>query len=325
MIIMGSFSDSAELTCQWNGNECNQPFITPVTQQNEVITVAGQATNHINYGTSSINLFRGMPNLKYIPTKLFLIFPNLYYFATSSSSSRLTLVTNAIINCNSMTVLAFQEANVVNIPEGFAQTCVNLIAVQFINAGVETIDKNAFKGLIKLVEFNMRNNKISCLPPDLFQTIPSIQSILLEDNKIKAIDSRLFRNLPKLQEIRFKNNLLSYLPLMDFTGSAQKEWFVLDVSRNPINAIKPDICDFLESQPSNLKPSYYFNEINCFLQNNAQTELVDRSNCRTTMANSLKICYSSWTSSMNAPVNCGEVCPWNSIWQQILDYLKRQK
>ncbi|KAL7049573.1 hypothetical protein ACKWTF_003772 [Chironomus riparius] len=324
MIFMASVVHSAELVCQWNGDECNSPAITQVTQQNEAITVSGKPSNYVNTGTKQLNFYKTKPNINYIPTRLFSVFPYLLYFATGSSSSRLTLVTNAFTNCNSLNVLCIQDAKVVNVPEGFAQTCTKLIGVQLINAGVETLDKNAFKGLVNLREINMRHNKISCLPPELFRTVPNIGSLFMENNTVNALDKNLFRNLPRMGYINLSNNKIKYVPLLDFTGTALSIQLFIFLERNPVHAIKPDICDFLDSRPESLRDGYAVYLLDCFLVNSAQTQSISRSNCRTSMANNIQNCYANWTSAMDAPVKCGTSCPWSSIWQQILDYLKTQ-
>ena len=198
--------------------------------------------------------------------------------------------------------------------------CTNIKAIQLNNAGIETLHKNAFKGLVNLVELQMRNNKISCLPPEIFQTMPNIQSLFLERNKIKAIDRTLFRNLPKLTYIHLGESLISYLPALDFTGTAQNRFFTLFIPGNPTVAISPDFCKIFDSRPANFEDYFDVNHVKCFLTNNAQTSGISRLNCRSTMAGNLQNCYLNWTTSMNAPVTCGS--SWSSIWQQILDYLK---
>jgi len=295
--------------------------MTPVNQPNETITIAGKPANYINTGTSDLNFYKPKPYLNYIPTGAFYRFSYVLYFSMSSSSPKTTLVTNSFVNCNYLNIIAIIDANIVNIPEGFAQTCNRVTSLRLLNAGIETIDKNAFKGLINLEVIQMTNNKVSCLPPDLFQTIPNIQFFHLMLNKITTIDSNLFRNLPKLTTINLSGNSIAYLPVLNLTGSALTKNFTIFVPENPIVAIKPDFCTIFDSRTSFMD---YIDvpHVKCFLVNNAQTQGISRFNCRTTMAPQLQNCYSNWTLSMNGPVRCEASCPWSFILQQILDYLK---
>ncbi|KAL7049569.1 hypothetical protein ACKWTF_003768 [Chironomus riparius] len=325
MILLASLADSAEIGCEWFGESCSPTSISPITQPNEAITVIGKPSNYVNTATRYLHLDHLNPSLSYIPTRLFTIFQGVTTFTTKSSSSKLTLVTNAFANCNSLNKLSIYGAKISNVPEGFAQTCSNIITLLITNSGIETVDKNAFKGLTNLVELNMSYNQISCLPPELFMTVPNIKLIYFYGNRISALDSSLFRNLPKLIAINFMENSLTFLPSLDLTGTAQYERLIISVSDNPIRAFKPDVCNFFDSRPANFDDILVVININCFKYNTAKEPVIQRSNCRTALiTKDLKNCYANWTSTMDAPVKCGTSCPWSSIWQQILDYLKTQ-
>jgi len=318
---MTSLTNTAEITCQWTGETCTILSITRVTQPNEAITVAGKPANYVNTARMEISLYKIRPYLDYIPAGAFYTFQHASSFGMSSSSPKTTLLTNSFVNCNSLDFLSIQDANIVNIPEGFAQACTNIKTLMLINAGIDTIDKNAFKGLTNLESLYMKNNRLTCLPPDLFQSIPNVKFMDLQSNKIKAIDSRLFRNLPALHGIEMRLNLISYLPTLDFTGSATNGNFGFCLSGNPIYAISPDFCNLFSQRTVFPEDMFDIPNIKC-LVNEPGTVIIKKSNCQNSMAIPLQKCYSNWTSSMNAPVTCGPPCPWSSIWKQILDYLK---
>lgn len=321
MILVTSLVNSAEIVCQWNGDDCTISSITPVTQRNEDITIAGKPANYISTGTQDIKLFKLGANLNYVPTKIFSIFPYAYSFSMSSVSSKTTLETNSIVNCNSLNNFGFYDMNIYNVPEGFAQTCTNVKFIFIQNAGIDTIHKNAFLGLTKVHSLYMNKNRITCLPTDLFQTMPNVEYLDLQSNRISAIDSGLFRNLQNLHAIELRLNLISYLPILDFSGSAQYRHFALFLSGNPIYAMHPNFCSTLNSRPVfAYEDMLDVPQIKC-LPGDVTTVTIKKSNCQGSMAIPLQKCYSNWTSSMNAPVKCG--IPWCSIWQQILDSLKK--
>jgi len=320
---MTSLTNTAEITCEWNGEVCTLSSITPVTQPNETITVAGKPANYINTATSNPKLYMKRPYLSYVPTRMFYIFPNITEFAITSCSPKTTLMRDSFVNCASLLQLNFNFANISNIPEGFAQSCTNIKRLVFSYIGLETIDKNAFKGMINLEALYIFYTKLSCLPPDLFQTTPNIQQIIITNNKVSAIDSSSFRNLPKLKFIQMEDNLISYLPTFNLTGTSILYGpFESRFYGNPIYAIKPDFCNIFNSRPA--QPVGYVDyfditEIKC-LQSTNQRVAIEKSNCQT-MASRLQNCYSNWTLSMSVSVTCAPPSPWSSIWQQLLDFL----
>ena len=326
LIVLVSLTDAAEITCEWNGELCTISSMTPVTQPNEAITIAGKPFNYINTATNDISFYKLgfiQPGLNYFPTRAFYTFPFLNSFIISSSSPKTTLETNAVVNCNYLTALGFINMNISNVPEGFAQACTNLNNLLFYNAGIDTIHKNAFKGLTNLGILLLQNNRITCLPPDLFQLIPNVELVDLQNNRISAIDSGLFRNLPKVRYINMNNNSISVLPTLDFTSSCrahQFQPFPIVLTANPIYAIKPDFCNTFNARVDDVyEQIFYVSGIKC-LSGDPTTALIKKSNCQSSMAIPLQKCYANWTLLMNLQVNC-DPCPLSSIWQQLLDFL----
>lgn len=333
MISLTSLADSAEIVCEWSGDICGVSSMTPVTQPNEAITIAGKPANYLNVATYEFStFFKSGFNFNYFPTRILYIFPYLNRIKMSSSSAKTTLETNSIVNCEFLADLIISNINISNIPEGFAQACINLYNLQFFNAGIETIHKNAFKGLTNLEILMISKNKITCLPLDLFQLTPNLELIALENNKISAIDSGLFRSLPKVRLIDLSYNLINYLPTLNFPRSCiQYPIFGFLLTGNPIYAIKPDFCNTFNTRPDvafDFHTAYpprsnasIVAQISC-LSSNETPAGIRKSNCQGAMAIPLQKCYSNWTSSMNSPVTCEPPCQWASIWQQILDFLK---
>ncbi|KAL7049570.1 hypothetical protein ACKWTF_003769 [Chironomus riparius] len=323
MILIASLSNSADLTCEWNGETCTISSITPVTQPNEAITIAGKLANYINSATIDLNFYKPGLNLNYFPTKVLYTFPFVNTFVMSSASPKTILETNSIVNCNFMNILLFVVMNISNIPEGFAQACTNINNLQFYSAGIDTIHKNAFKGLVNVTTLLIQKNRITCLPPDLFQTIPNVELVDLQHNRISAIDSGLFRNLPKVRYINLNNNSISVLPTLDFTSSCKAHpfsAFAIILSANPIYAIKPDFCNTFNARLNEVyEQIFYVPDTKC-LTGDSTTAIIKKSNCQSSMAIPLQKCYANWTLLMNFPVQC-EPCPLSSIWQQLLDFL----
>ncbi|XP_070504345.1 phospholipase A2 inhibitor beta-like [Chironomus tepperi] len=319
IIWMISSVNSAEVTCEWNGEVCKILSATPVIAPNETITIAGRATNYINSASSYI-VFNSTI-LRYVPTNFFKFFPYLNSFAMINTFTT-NLVTDAFTNCQYLNTLGIYYVNIQNVPEGFAQSCSNVRILWLVNAGIQTIDVNAFKGMTKLEFLTMPDNKIACLPPDLFQNIPLISEINIENSKILAVDSGLFRNLPRLHIINLSRNLLSYLPLFDFTGSAALNGnLAFFLSTNPINAIHPSFCNIFDTRPTNVVDMFDIPNFNC-LPRTAQTATLLKSNCRTTMASYLQVCYGNWTTAMSYPVPCASSSCALFLWKQFLNYLK---
>ncbi|KAL7049571.1 hypothetical protein ACKWTF_003770 [Chironomus riparius] len=318
MILLATLADSAEITCEWDGEVCILSRISPVTQPNEAITIAGKPTNYINTAPNYFSFYMTRFNMNYIPTKLFMVFPKIIGFVMASSSPKTTLETNSIVNCDYLTALSFIGINILNVPEGFAQTCSKIVKLQFNMAGIDSIDKNAFKGLISVENLLMLYNRINCFPPDLFQTVPNLKTLELRNNRIFAIDSGLFRNLPQLNMIDMKFNSISYLPTLDFTGTAQSQFFSFLISENPIYAIKPDFCNTFNSR-SAFEDIFDVQYVRC-LSGDPTTVTITKSNCQGSMAIPLQKCYSNWTSTMSTSVTCAPACSQSLLGNTILVY-----
>lgn len=307
MILLVSLTDSAEITCEWQGDYCNLASITPVTQPNEVITIIGKPTTYVYTSEYYINWYMIRINMKYIPTRIFYTFPKITGFVMGSSSPRTILETNSFVNCDYLTTLTFNSMRILSVPEGFAQSCTKITNLQFNGAGVDTIHKNAFKGLVNIETLYILYSRVSCLPPDLFQTVPNVKTLDLRSNRIGAVDSGLFRNLPKLISVDLRDNFINYLPTLSFAGSALYQNFAFYISGNPIYAIKPDFCTTFNSRPVfPLEDTIDISQFLC-LSGDTASVVLKKSNCQNLMT--LQKCYSNWTLSMSAPVNCDAPCP----------------
>lgn len=307
---------SVEVTCEWKyGGMCVISNLPPITSPDEDITLKGSAASFVFFNSTI---------LRYIPRKIFTVMPNINMFYMLNTFTT-NLITDTLVNCGNIQTVCIQAENFPNVPAGFAQSCSNIKTLMMKDDGIQTMDVNALKGLVKLENLNMQGNKITCLPPEIFQNTPVISDINFVNNKILAIDAGLFKNLPRLHVIDLSGNMLSYLPLLDITGSAALNGnLAVFLPGNPINAIDPKFCSLFDTRPTNVIDMIDIPGVKC-LPNTAQTSKIYKSNCLTTMAPYLQKCYANWTVAMSFPVPCSSSSCALFLWQQFLNYLKTIK
>lgn len=224
------------------------------------------------------------------------------------------------------------DGNVLNIPEGFLQSCSHVSLIHLRKSRIETVDKNAFKGLTQLTTLELPFNNITCIPADLFQNLPILRTISFLDNKIATINSGTFRNLPALGSVSVANNLLKYLPTFDFKGTATQIQCLFTFGDNPIYALSLDFTSIYSKRGS--LPDIQFNFVRARCLVSEDYYIIHQTNYKDSGPYFQK-CYQNWTSSMTGNVVCGQssvttttaapLCPIASFWQQLLDYLKSLK
>lgn len=318
-------SNSAVMQCQWNGEVCQKVLsITPVTQPNEIITIAGKSPGYINTLTTGIDFSNFY--LKYVPTNVFSTFPAFQWLQIYNCSTT-SLLTDSFTNCASLVSLAVMYGNIPYVSNGFAQACINTERIYLSNNNIEFIDKNAFRGLVKLNMVDMRSNKITCVPSDLFQPAPLMQNIFFHKNQIAGIDRNIFRNLKRLLNVYFDDNLIKYLPTFNL---AQGNLNAISISlyRNPIIAIKPDFCSMFANRSLtyidhfNIKNNNTDPNIPCISASSTLSQ-ISRFECSSS-ASILQTCYANYAPTMLDTISCdlNPICIPGSIWYKLLDFLK---
>jgi Leucine-rich repeat (LRR) protein len=320
-----SFSNSAIMQCQWNGDVCQTVLsITPVTQVNEVVTVSGKPFGYINTLTSGLSFTNVY--LKYVPTNVFSTFTAMKWFSMYNCSTT-ALMTDSFTNCAVLESISISFGNIPYVSEGIAQTCINVRSVYLRSNNIEAVDKNIFCGLVNLNMVDFTYNKLTCLPPDVFQTAPMLQNIFLEYNKIAGIDRNLFRGLKSLLNVYLSYNLIRYLPTLNLTQGNLNPTGI-SLYGNPIFAIKPDFCSTFSTRSSsyndliNLKQSTDLNNIPC-LPVGSTFNQITKWNCASS-ASILQSCYANYSTTMPDLVPCelNPVCIPGSAWFKLLDFLR---
>lgn len=301
--MMASLAYSADLTCNIDSGSgaCYIVNMTEISQHNEAITVVGQPSNYINTATSMVNFMDGFV-IRYIPTKIFSIFPNIENFVLYNSSLTF-MVTDSFANCASLKMIYMGRTNVKNLPAGVAQTCTNLNSFGMMDGIIETIDADAFRGLNNLNMINLRNNKISCIPATLFQPAPFVGSIDLDMNMITGLDSTIIKGLKGLNYFNLFNNQIQNLPQFDLTDTGIFHGVTLGFHNNPINAVNPNILAFFASRPTNITDSIFISAP-CIQDKSFQGSIETSS--YTTAGTFLQTCYNNWQPSMATPPSCAQ-------------------
>lgn len=321
---MTSSTSASVIQCTWSGEQCvTVTSMTPVTAANEVITVSGRATNYVNTVTSLMTLNNFVIN--FIPKNIFSVFTSLGLLNIKNFGTA-TLTTDSFVNCLNLKTIVMELGTIVNVPEGFAQTCSNIGGVVLRNDNIESIHVNAFKGLGKMTFLDMRNNKIACIPGNLFQPTPLLESIYLLDNKIAGIDSGLLRNLAGLTMIQLTNNLIKYLPTLTLPTSTKQ--IAIFLYGNPINAVEPDFCTIFNprTSPSSdvvyLKDGSLQNGIPCLVPGIVFNRFT-KADCAS-FNNVMKTCYANYNSSMTDAFPCASssVCVSAATMTKVLDFLR---
>ncbi|XP_070504370.1 slit homolog 2 protein-like [Chironomus tepperi] len=277
---------------------CSPYNITPITQQNEVITVNGQPSNFIDPVTFGAWFYD--QSFKYIPTGIFPIYPKLQYLYMYNCGIAV-LTTDSIPNCGELRWLKISGGIFPDIPVGAFESCKSLDVLDLNDNNATAIDENAFRGLQNLTMLYLGNNKLTCLPPNVFQNTPLLSSLYLPVNRLTSIDVNLFANLPRLSGVMLYQNLFTYPPKVNL-ANIKAQSFYIDIRENPIAAISPDICTYLTTLPS-YNFGYGVYNVSCIPMDKQIYELTS-SNCQNYAAD-LQDCFSNWTSSMDVPVPCG--------------------
>lgn len=317
------------IDCQWSGDYCTSIIsITPATQQNEAVTFVGKPVGFISSATKNLQISNSP--LNYLPPAIFTAFPNLIGLMINNYQ-KITFAANPNFSCAPLKNFYIYDGIVLNIPEGFLQTCSELGDLYLSRNAIETIDKNAFKGLTKLNTLQLENNNITCIPVDLFQNLPVLSTLLLRHNKIKVINSGTFRNLPSIIYINLEGNQIRYLPTFDFNGTSVKTQTVIGFQDNPIYAINPDFTSIYPKRGSLPDISFILSGIQCIIDDGRFINL----NSYMSSGPYLQNCYQNWTSTMTDNVLCGQSsvpattaapsCPIAPFWQQLINYLKSLK
>ncbi|XP_070503096.1 insulin-like growth factor-binding protein complex acid labile subunit [Chironomus tepperi] len=301
--MMTSLANSAELTCNIDktSGACYFVSITEVSQHNEAITVAGQASNYVNSATSMISFMDGFL-IRYIPTKVFSIFPNIENFVLYNNSLTY-MVTDSFANCASLKMIYIANTNVKNLPAGVAQTCTNINSFGMMDGSLETIDPDAFRGLSNLQMLNLGRNKIACLPGTLLQPTPNVMSISLENNMITGLDSMIIKGLKALDYFNLMNNQIQYLAPLDLTDSGIYHGLNIGLGNNIINAISPNFLAFFSSRPTNITDQIMLYGLACLTEQTVTS--VMNTNYQSVGPN-LQPCYNNWQPSMATPPSCSQ-------------------
>jgi Leucine-rich repeat (LRR) protein len=227
------------------------------------------------------------------------------------------------MNCNNLLGIHIDYGNILYVPEGFAQRCPNIGSLYLMNNNIQVIDKNAFRGLSRLQIADLRGNRLTCLAPEVFQNTPRLLEIYLQNNLLRTVDNSLFRNLQELKKLDFGNNLLSYIPLLDLTGTSLTSGTLgVAINGNPLKAIKPDLCTMFSNRPTNVTDTYWLMNFTCqpsLLSYTPTTKL----NCQTMNAN-FQTCFAGWNAAMavNTPCVPSPVCIPSTIWGKVLGLLQ---
>ncbi|KAL7041777.1 hypothetical protein ACKWTF_000883 [Chironomus riparius] len=319
IIAMATVSHSADMNCNWSNEVCTMPTITAVTNANEIINVVSKPANYVNTATTSLTFNSTVINK--VPVNVFNIFKNLKFFGLNYCS-KITLTTDSFINCDVLMYVQISNSpNITYVPEGMAQTCVNLLGVRLDFNGIEFVDKNAFKGLAKVQTIWLNGNRITCIHPDLFQNTLALQLLYLQYNKITAIDQNLFRNLPVLGVVELSWNPITYLPPLIFSANPLKQ-FLIVLYINTLAAIKPDFCNSFANRPSTLVDTIKFHLGSCFAPGNTVYSIT-KQNCQSA-ASILQKCYSGWTSAMSVVAQCEmpQMCVSSALYGKFLEFMK---
>ncbi|XP_070504367.1 leucine-rich repeat-containing G-protein coupled receptor 5-like [Chironomus tepperi] len=289
-----SATSTSVLNCTLNTfGECVVISIDPITQADEVITMAGQPSTYVNPTVKKMG-FYGKFSLQYVPTGLLTMFPNLTYFEILNCGTT-TLVTDAYKNCNNLQSTILEGGKIANVPAGIASTCSNIVSMSLGNNSIESIDANAFQGLTGLKVLKLDINQLTCIPPTLFQNVKAIGQITMSLNLITAIDSKIISGLPNLYMFEISGNQLTYLPLLDLTGTGTTSNFGnFGFNDNPINAINPQFTSIFTSRTSSFD-IFFMSDLPC-LPAGTTTFGITTSDYMNSSA-ALATCFSNYDSS----------------------------
>jgi Leucine-rich repeat (LRR) protein len=169
---------STEIPCnfvyEFLNYRCDLPVdgqLVSIAAENEPIQVTGNHVSpHKNSEIRQLN-FMNPHVLKFVPTKLFEIMPEIQYFSMVDDKLS-TLTTNAFQNFLNMETIQISDNNFPDVPASFAESCVNLRVLSFQQNWIQNVHKDAFKGLAKLEKLTLQRNNFTFLDPATFTHTP---------------------------------------------------------------------------------------------------------------------------------------------------------
>lgn len=188
-------------TPQSNG-ACAVVSMDAVTLANEEIIVDGQPSTYTDTSITNLEFFDNY-TLKYVPTGVFTIFPNLKFLVIRNCGTT-TLITDAYKNCNNLEFILLEGGNIPNIPARIASTCSSVLQLSLNDNKIASIDVNAFQGLTNLTVLLVNQNQLTCIPPTLFLNSRAYYAIFMRNNFITAIDYNIISGIhTKFATFRF--------------------------------------------------------------------------------------------------------------------------
>lgn len=302
-----------------NESICNIYNITPIIIEDQAIRMWGKDENYED--TTVTKLTFDQPNeVKFIPTTIFRIFPNLEIIQMNNISL-INLTTDAFIHCDNLATISIMFNDFTRIASKFAYRCRNLSKISFNYDQIVRIDEDALSGLKHLKTIDLGFNKISCIPLKLFESTLDIENISFNNNEIKVVDKDLFRKLKALKVINLAGNKIAFIPIMNLDQDAMKNSINFIINDNPLYAIEPKFIEnffAVESTSSTINLTMTKYEGIC-IANEFEHQVIQQTNYKSAN-NALSGCYAHWSSEMSTIVNlCDDINSSNTNDLKILE------
>jgi len=134
-------------------------------------------------------------------------------FALNFEVNNLKVLKSGLLNYNEMTLLRFDDNEIVEVEEGALDGVYMLKTLSFRNNKLRSFPKHLFKKLIKLDKLVLDNNLIETLDQHFFEGLEELAWLYIRNNRIAQIEEGAFQPLKVVEYIHLESNLLHAMSL----------------------------------------------------------------------------------------------------------------
>lgn len=241
------FTGAWEVSCpnlikslSWNNNRRNfescVPAIDEVDDRNFTISSEADPTIQV-FG------IQNKKGVKFLPTNLFRIFPDLIVIEVLNCS--VALVENHFKGLSKLKYLNLGHNKINHIASDAFIDLTSLEVLGLSYNRIRFLAENIFSTLQVLETLHLSNNKIQVLHPNIFGSIAKVELLNLEQNKIFALPENIFENTTSLKKLSFYANKLVTIPNNLLKNNLKLETIWLNV--NNIEFIDANMFNHLPS------------------------------------------------------------------------------
>lgn len=182
------------------------------------------------------------PGVKFLPTNLFRVFPDLLavevWFCSVTSVNG-----NHFKNLSKLKFLNLDSNEIEHISD---DAFVDLVSLETLDLGhnrIKSLSEYIYVTLEALESLFLHDNEIEFLHPKTFSSLVNLKDVDFDRNEIASLDENIFENTTSLEDIRICNNKLETIPKNLFKNNLNLESVWLN--ENNITSIDGEMLDHL--------------------------------------------------------------------------------